>query len=202
MCILHCHQNSLHAFSLSANIPYAHSPYPPKFVMQIRRQIVWKGGKFNFLILLGIFGHTNAKIFFIRTLFDNSRRCRNSTTLRISNAGNRRLSRLLMQGVDDSLHCQYEEYTFWNSFSHSPIFFFLFHFNTNTCSYLFRTSPRSIQFYCCFRYCMSSVQCWNFRTICGGWEQSRNIGLSYRSAWLNRLAESIPWNQFLGYLTV
>jgi hypothetical protein len=38
--IIHLQQNSLHTFSFCAKILYVHSPYPPKFVMQIRRQIL------------------------------------------------------------------------------------------------------------------------------------------------------------------
>ncbi len=41
--------------------------------------------------------------------------------------------------------------------------------------------------------------CWNFRTIYGGWDRL-GIGLSYRPTRLQRLAESIPWNWFLGFL--
>jgi hypothetical protein len=37
-----------------------------------------------------------------------------------------------------------------------------------------------------------SFQCWNFRTIDGGYRNRVGIGLLYRSARLHRLAESIP----------
>jgi hypothetical protein len=45
------------------------------------------------------------------------------------------------------------------------------------------------------------VQCWNFKTIYGGWNPL-GIGLWYRPGRLQRLAELIPWNRFLGSLTV
>ncbi len=38
---------------------------------------------------------------------------------------------------------------------------------------------------------------WNFKTINGGYRNRVGIWLSYRPARLHRLAESIPWNQFL-----
>jgi hypothetical protein len=71
-CVLHMRQNSLCAFSINDNILYAHSQYTQKFVLQIWRQILRKGGTFYYLIFLDIFGYTNAKTFSILTL--NSRK--------------------------------------------------------------------------------------------------------------------------------
>jgi hypothetical protein len=44
----------------------------------------------------------------------------------------------------------------------------------------------------------TGVLCWNFRTVYGGLGR----GLTYRPARQHRLAESIPWNRFLGLLKV
>jgi hypothetical protein len=44
--------------------------------------------------------------------------------------------------------------------------------------------------------------CWNFQTIYGGYRNRIGIGLSYRPAKLHNLAESVPWNRFLGSLKV
>ncbi len=43
--------------------------------------------------------------------------------------------------------------------------------------------------------------CWNFRTVYGA-RNKVGIRLSYRPATLHRLAESIPWNRFLGSVNV
>jgi hypothetical protein len=43
--------------------------------------------------------------------------------------------------------------------------------------------------------------CWNFRTIYGARNRVR-IRLSYRPAGIHRLAETIPWNRFLGSFIV
>ncbi len=45
-------------------------------------------------------------------------------------------------------------------------------------------------------------QCSNFRTIYGVSRNRVGIGMSYWPAWLQKLAESIPWNRFLGSLKV
>ncbi len=47
----------------------------------------------------------------------------------------------------------------------------------------------------------SSIQCWSFKTIYGATNQV-GIGLLYWPARLQRLAEFIPWNKFLGSLKV
>ncbi len=62
--------------------------------------------------------------------------------------------------------------------------------------------------YCCWCRCCHWHACWLWHPFCscaGILEQSRGagrnriwIGLSYRPARLHRLAESIPWNWFLG----
>jgi hypothetical protein len=50
---------------------------------------------------------------------------------------------------------------------------------------------------------VSKDQCWNFKTIyCMGAGNRGGIWLSYRPARLHRLADSIPWNRFLGSLKV
>ncbi len=43
----------------------------------------------------------------------------------------------------------------------------------------------------------STVHCWNFRTIHGGYRSRVGIGLAYRPARLHRLVKSVPWNRFL-----
>ncbi len=45
------------------------------------------------------------------------------------------------------------------------------------------------------------TQCWNFWTVYGVRNQV-GIGFSYRSSRPHRLAESIPWNRFLGSIEV
>jgi hypothetical protein len=49
--------------------------------------------------------------------------------------------------------------------------------------------------------CNALIQSWNFKESMGARNQE-GIGLSYRPAWLDRLAELIPWNRFLGSINV
>jgi hypothetical protein len=49
---------------------------------------------------------------------------------------------------------------------------------------------------------LHEILCWNFRTIYVYARNQVGRGLSYQPARLDRLAESIPWNQFLGSLKV
>jgi hypothetical protein len=44
--------------------------------------------------------------------------------------------------------------------------------------------------------------CWNFFKQSMGARDRVVIGLSYRPAWLHRMAEFIPWNRFLGSINV
>jgi hypothetical protein len=124
--------------------------------------------------------------------FDDSpdRQCRESTTLQIADAGSRRLPTLPIRGVHNSSHLRYAQYVctvfariklkrLAKIFIQISLILFEIHFPIvlyfSFCSiftlilvaiYLEHRREASSS-YCCLRYCMSSVQCRNFRTICG-----------------------------------